>query len=334
MPLEPTPKDVLYRDGTASLYRFRRPGDAPGAVTRGGAPGVPVLVVPSLINRWYVLDLRPGGSIVGAFVDAGLDTFCLDWGVPRDEDRYLTWEGLLARLARAIRAVKRVTGSPQVALVGWSLGGTLAGIHTALHKDEVAALCNMVGPFDFSLAGPIGEMADARWFDVDALTSAGNLPGQMMNASFYMLRPTVELSKWFHFFGEKMHDPREWEFFFALEEWAADNVPFPAAAYRTYIKDLYQGNALVQGRHHVGERRVDLADITCPVLTVTAERDLICPPACATALNRASRAAVRDVMSVPGGHVGAFVDARAATTLYPAMTRWFRAKLWSDTTCN
>ena len=64
------------------------------------------LLIPSLINRWYVLDLRPGASLVEALVGAGFDVWCLDWGIPEAEDRYLDWEAVLARLGRAVRRVQ------------------------------------------------------------------------------------------------------------------------------------------------------------------------------------------------------------------------------------
>ena len=75
--LAPTPRDTLFREGTAALYRFR---SAEGAAPRPNR--APLLLVPSLINRWYVLDLRPGASLARALVDAGFDVYCLDWGVP------------------------------------------------------------------------------------------------------------------------------------------------------------------------------------------------------------------------------------------------------------
>src|SRR5580693_8703778 len=96
----PTPRDVLWRDGSAALYRFRRPpappaadGRAPAAASVAAvAPALPVLVVPSMINKWYVVDLRAGASLVEALVAGGLDVYCLDWGAARDEDRYLSWD--------------------------------------------------------------------------------------------------------------------------------------------------------------------------------------------------------------------------------------------------
>src|SRR5262249_55049055 len=144
VPAAPTPKDTLYREGTAALYRFRRPGVAP--------VGIPVLLVPSLINRWYILDLREGASLADALRRAGLDVFCLDWGAAEDGDRALGGDDLMARLARAVRAVKRWSGAPRGALVGYCMGGTLAAIQAALHPAEVAALVDLAGPIDFQHA--------------------------------------------------------------------------------------------------------------------------------------------------------------------------------------
>jgi polyhydroxyalkanoate synthase len=103
-------------------------------------------------------------------------------------------------------------------------------------------------------------------------------------------------------------------------------VAFPAAAYRTYIEDLYQRNALLSGGHYVGGRRVDLRRIQSPVLTIVAEKDTICPPAAALALNRAVGSQLTDELSVPGGHVGAVVGPRASRQLYPALVDWLHAR--------
>jgi len=169
MELAPTPRDTLHRDGTAALYRFRRPQRHAAAAEAA----LPLLIVPSMINRWYVVDLRRGSSMVEALVGAGIDTFCLDWGVPEDEDRYLSWDDVLARLSRAARVVRRLTGAPRIGVLGYCMGGTLAGIHAALEPERVAALVNLAGPFDFSKAGFLGEMVDARYFDAAAIGAAG-----------------------------------------------------------------------------------------------------------------------------------------------------------------
>lgn len=324
MELMPTPKDTVLRDGTAALYRFRRPDQAGGPV--GAQPGLPLLLIPSLINRWYVLDLRKGASMADALVRDGLDTFCLDWGIPEDEDRYITWDDVLAKLARAVRAVKRITGAPKVGLLGYCIGGTLSGIHTALHPDEIAGLVNLAGPFDFSKAGFLGEMVDPRFFDADAIASAGNMSASQMQSGFIALRPTSQIAKLVSMIDKAM-DPVAMESFKALDTWASDNIPFPGAAYGTYIKELYQQNLLVAGKHHVLGQRVDLGKITCPVLTVVTDKDAICPPGAAMGLNDHVGSTDKELLTVSGGHVGAVVGGKATKVLYPALAAWFKRKL-------
>ncbi len=316
--LMPTPRDVVASEGTARLYRFV--GEGPRR------PGPPVLLVPSLINRWYVLDLRPGASLVGALVAAGLDVFCLDWGVPEDEDRHRDWDDVLHRLRRMVRRTMRAAGSERVGVLGYCMGGTLAAIYTALHPGEVAALVNLAGPIDFAKGGMLRRMVDRAWFDADAIADAGNVSPEQMQSGFTALRPTLELGKWASM-PELVGDRQAQLAFRALDLWSSDNVPFPAAAYRTYIGDLYQDNLLVAGRHRALGRAVELGAITCPTMAIVADRDAICPPDAATAL--LDRVGTRDTstLRVPGGHVGAVVGGRAARELYPALAAWFIDRL-------
>jgi len=318
MPLAPTPRDTVLQDGPSRLYRFRRPQPAAGA-------GWPLLLVPSLINRWYVLDLRPGASLAEALTKAGVDAWCLDWGVSGDEDRYFTWDDVLARLRRAVRQVQRRTGAPKVGLLGYCVGGTLCGIHAALEPDSVAGLINLAGPFDFSQAGFLGEMTNAKWFDPQAIADAGNVHPLQMQSGFQSLRPTGTLAKWVSLIDRGL-DPDFREAFNAMEEWASDNIPFPGAAYARYVKELYQENQLVRGEHRIAGRAVDLAAIRCPLLSIVADKDTICPPNAAQGLNQLAGAKDKDVLVIPGGHVGAVVGSRASKMLYPALIDWLRKR--------
>ncbi len=324
--LAPTPRDTIAREGTARLYRFvgTRAADAP----RRGAP---LLLVPSMINRWYVMDLRPGASLVAALVGAGLDVFCLDWGAPEDEDRYLGWDDVLARLGRMVRRTMREAGSDRVGILGYCMGGTLSAIHAALNPSQVAALANLAGPIDFSKGGALTHMVDHRWFDADAIADAGNVAPHQMQAGFSALRPTLELAKLVSM-PDLVSDPAAQTSYRALEAWASDNIAFPADAYRTYIKDLYQDNRLVAGTHRALGRAVELGNIRCPALAIVADRDQICPPAAATALLEHVGTKDTTTLRVPGGHVGAVVGGRAARELYPAVAAWFTTRLAAGAT--
>jgi polyhydroxyalkanoate synthase len=316
----PSTRDTIYRDGTARLLRFRRPHAAPPA------RGMPLLIVPSMINRWYIVDLRPGASLVAALLDAGVDVYCLDWGVPEAEDRDLSWTDVVRRATRAIRRTRRDAGSSKVAVLGYCMGGTVAAIATALQPEPVGAFVNLAGPIDFSQGGTLTTMTDPRWFDAEAMVAAGNLSKYQMQSGFVALRPTTQVSKWVAL-ADGLLDKARREAFLTLENWANDNVDFPGAAYRRYITDLYQRNELVRGEHHVAGERVDLGRIACPVLVITAERDHICPPAAAIALAEACGSTDTEVFTMPGGHVGCVVGSRATRDLYPALCAWLGRRM-------
>jgi len=318
LPLAPTARETVFEDGPSRLLCFE------GAMQREGEP---VLLVPSLINRWYVLDLHPGASVVQALVGAGLRVFCLDWGRPNDEDRYLEWDDIVARLQRAIRRVLRLTGASRVGLLGYSMGATLSAITTALAPERVATLVNLAGPIDFSHMGTLSTLTDPRWFDAEAVAAAGNVHPAVVRAGLVATRPTDQLGKWVELVDAAAERPEALEEFWALQAWVNDNVAFPAQAYLRWVRDLCQRNDLWEGRHRVRGRRVDLGAIACPVLTVVAERDLICPPEASLALSEAVASARTEVLRIGGSHIGAVVGPRAARSLYPALGEWFRSTL-------
>ncbi len=321
--LMPTPRSTALEDGPAKLYRFVPPK---GVVARKAAP---VLLVPSMINRWYVLDLGTGRSVVEALVNEGFDTWVLDWGVPNDEDRDFSWDDAIARLDRMFRRVRRMTGEKKLSVIGYCMGATLSAIHGALHPDWYASLMSLMGPIDFEEAGFMRTLTDPRWFDA-YIAEAGNVAAQQMQTAFFLLHPTQQASKWVTLADRASKLDLEYvQSFAAMETWTNDYVPFPADAYIRYIEELYQQNCLIRGTHQIDGRSVDLKEIICPVMTVVAERDQICPPKAATALVTAVGSTETRVLSIPGGHVGAVVGSKAKHRLYPELVTWLK-----ETTCN
>jgi len=72
-----TPKEVVWRAGRSELWRYR---------SDHVRVSPPLLIVYSLFNRSYILDLRPGNSVVERLLGAGFDVYLLDWGVPDERD--------------------------------------------------------------------------------------------------------------------------------------------------------------------------------------------------------------------------------------------------------
>ncbi len=312
-----TPCDAVHRENGWQLLRYRR------AEARQATP---IVMVPSLINRHYVLDLLPGKSLVEWLAARGHDVFVVDWGTPEDEDRFRDFDDIADRsIGRALRVACRAAGSERAHVLGYCLGGTLAVIHAARRPERVASLVALAAPIAFADAGQLGAWTRTRSFDVGALVEAcGNVPWQLMQGAFHLLRPTLALSKMVGLV-DRLWDDAFRDGFFALETWGNDNVPFPGACYRRYIEELYRGDALVRGTFTLSGQTVRLGDIRCPTLAVTFEHDTIVPSASAACLLDHVGAADKQRIHLPGGHVGAVVSRKASEGLWPRLSGW-----WAD----
>lgn len=218
-----TPADVVHEENKWRLLRY-----VPRA--QGLAFQTPVLLVPSLINRHYVLDLMPGKSFAESLVANGHDVFIIDWGTPEAEDRFVSFEDVVvSAIGRALRVATRTSGSDAAHVLGYCLGGTLALLHTALRPERVRSLTLVAAPVDFHDEGLLSRWTRTRSLDTSAvLEGAGNVPWQLMQGAFQLLRPTLPLVKAVSL-AQKAWDEPFLDGFFAIETWGNDNVSFPDA---------------------------------------------------------------------------------------------------------
>lgn len=315
-----TPSTVMHRENKWRLLRYDA---APGGVKHR----TPVLLVPSLINRHYVLDLQPGKSLTEYLVAQGHDVWTIDWGTPGPEDRHLSFDDVCdVYLGRAIRKVAAASPRGQAHVLGYCLGGTLAAIHTAARPEHVASLTLVAAPVRFHDDGLLSVWLRNPHFDVGALVDAfGNVPWQLMQGAFQMLRPTLGMSKTVHFL-DRAWDDRYLEGFFALETWGNDNVSFPGQCFREYAERLYRDDAFALGSFELNGRPARMESIRCPVLAVTFEHDNIVPwKSAATVLDRV-KSKDTERIHLPGGHVGAMTSRSAAEALWPRMSSWWAAR--------
>lgn len=312
-----TPCDEVHRENKWRLLRYR-------ARPQGTAFKTPVLLVPSLINRHYVLDLMPQKSFAEYLVAQGHDTFIIDWGTPGPEDRYLGFDDVCDRyLGRAIRIAASYGAHGTTHVLGYCLGGILAAIHTAVRPEKVASLAVLAAPVRFHDDGLLSAWTRTRGFSVEAMVDAfGNVPWQLMQGAFHLLRPTLTLSKLVTVVDRAWND----EFldsFLALETWGNDNVSFPGRCYQEYVDGLYRADGLVNRTFRLSGLPVELEKIRCPTMVVTFEHDNIVPWRSAAELVDLVGAADKQQLHLPGGHVGAVVSKSAAKGLWPKLSAFW-----------
>jgi polyhydroxyalkanoate synthase len=204
------------------------------------------------------------------------------------------------------------------------MGGTMSVLYTALNPELVRTLTLLAAPIDFSAReGLLNFWADRRYFDVDTLIdSYGNCPGWFLQSCFTLMSPVHNLLGKYVDFYEQMDNPKAIANFVAMERWVHDNIPVAGETFREFVKSFYQANDLVQGRFRLDGRPVDLKQIRCPLLLLTAKKDHLVAPSSTEAIRRYVGSQDVASMSIDGGHVGLVTGSNAQVTVWPDATSW------------
>src|SRR5437588_282711 len=181
-----TPHLVVWRKDRATLRRYRA-----GAVA--GRP--PVLLVPSLINRSHIWDLRPGDSFVEGLLERGYDVFLIDWGVADQRDAANTMSTYVdGHLPAAYAVVEELAGA-RPAVLGHCFGGVIAILWAATVAHQPPALVALGVPTNWAELGPLSKITQQGWIEPeDVLDDTGNVPPRTLLRAFQMLRPLGDLA--------------------------------------------------------------------------------------------------------------------------------------------
>ena len=317
-----TPKEMVWSKNKAKLYRYETEAEKKYPV--------PVLIIYALINRPYVLDLLPGNSFVEYLVGEGFDVYLLDWGVPGDEDKDMTLgDYILDYLPRAVKKVLRTSGSEQLTLFGYCMGGTMSAMYASLFPEHLKNLILLTTPIDFSREniGLFSLFTNEKYLDVDRLVEAfGNMPAEMVDTGMQMLKPVTNYVGTYVNMWERIFDEKPMETWLAMNKWVNDGTPFPGAAFKQWINDLYRGNKLVKGELKLRGRRVDLSNITCPVLNIAGKKDHICFLPQAEPTMDLISSEDKEFFVLDAGHVGLMTGRGAKKGLWPKVSSWLETR--------
>ena len=316
-----TPKELIWTLNKAKLYRYIP------VVPKEKRHPVPLLLVFALMNRPYILDLRPGHSFVEYMVNQGYDLYLLDWGAPGPEDKNLKFDDYtLDYMPRAIRKMKAASGSEEFSLLGWCIGAILTTIYAALRGDEgLRNLILLTAPLDFSNKQNLtfARWTDERYFDVEkVLSTFGNMPGEMIDYGAKALKPVENYIGNYVKLWDNLDDPRVVEAWHAMNTWVTDNVPLAGGVFRQLIVDLYRNDRLMRGELMIRGKRVDVSQIKANLLTVIAEGDHITPGCQSESINGKVSSADKELFRISGGHIGIMAGSGAAKHTWPHINGW------------
>ena len=310
-----TAKEEIYKEDKLVLYQYES-HDKKEKIA-------PVLIVYALVNRPYMMDLQPDRSLIKGLLKEGLDVYLIDWGYPDEADRYLTLDDYInGYLDRCVNVILDRCGLEKINLLGVCQGGTFSLCYACLHQEKVHNLITTVTPVDFHTEHDLLSRM-VRDIDIDNFVdSYGNLPGELLNWTFLMLKPFSLMGRKYLDLVDILNDPDKVRNFMRMEKWIFDSPDQAGETYREFIKQFYQENRLVKGSVRIGEQVVDLEHINIPLLNIYARDDHLVPPDASKALAGCVGSDDYTEMEFPGGHIGIYVSAKSQHLLPPAIGKW------------
>ncbi|TQF74175.1 alpha/beta hydrolase [Rhodococcus spelaei] len=313
-PAERTPSERLHSGHHRDLYRF-------GVERRRDAR--PVLLVPPLAVSATCYDLRPGQSMAAHLLGQGHATYLVDYGTMTADDRRMGFEAWVDDiLPESIRRVSDLHDGAPVDLVGWSLGGTMSLLTAAAHADLPIRSVTAVGtPVDYTRIPTIAPLrAVGAVTSERPLTAAtwalGGLPAPVVQASYRATALQRELLRpWF--IARNLHDTESLARMESIDRFMASMPGYPARFFHQLCQQLILGNALAAGQFRLGDRVVELSEISVPVLAVGGTTDVLAPAASVQALVPllTGSPSVR-FEGVPGSHLGLVAGPGAKDTTW------------------
>ena len=297
-----TPGKVVFRNELMELIQY--------APSTPEVHKIPLLFSPPWINKYYVMDLAPGRSLVQWAVDHGHTVFMISYHNPDDRMRHVKMDDyLISGPIAALEVVGNITGAEKINLLGLCLGGTLT-MATLAYLDAVgmelinsATFLNTL--IDFSEPGLLGVFTDEATIRrlEQTMQRTGFLPKEDMQRSFNLLRTNdliwnYAVSSWL--MGEEPPT-------FDLLSWNNDSTRMPAEMHTFYLRSCYVENQLARGVMELAGQQLDLEKVDQDLYFLSAEQDHIAPWRSSYAGARLPGGKVRFVLS-NSGHIAGIVN--------------------------
>jgi len=302
---------IIWECGSAKLYDYGAPDvDAPR-----------IFLIPSLINKPYILDLYDDQSLTGFLKKQGHHVFMLDWGAPLEEIEFSLEDYFQQRLLPAFNIVSQ-NGQHNISILGYCMGGIFALALSQFFPINKTIL--IATPWDFHAAPESRHKFHTLLYEIltPFIEAYGCLPGQVTQALFYSLNPEGMFEKFERFMA--METAEKKMFFVALEDWANDNINLAKPAAKQILKDWFKDNIPAGSGLDLGIGPITLTENKVPTLIITGEKDRVVPHSMTKLLEQLLPQQTSHHFHT--GHTGLVVGELAKQTIWPLIDNWLKNK--------
>jgi len=321
-----TPGAVVYRNELMELIQYSPQSEQVYAT--------PLLFCPPWINKYYIMDLAPGKSLIEWSVQHGHTCFAISYRNPDSSMREFGLEDYLRRgLLDAVRVIREITGAPSVNTVSLCLGGTLSAIGLAydasLGDDSIKSATLLNTNTDFSVPGVLGLFTDESTIAglEEQMAQDGYLEADTMAHVFDALRANDLV---FQYVGNNWLLGKQ-PAAFDLLVWNNDSTRMPAKMHSQYLRSFYLNNEFARGEFEIDGRKLDPKKVELDTYVVSAINDHIVPWASGYKTAQMFTGPSRFVLSSSGHIAGVVNPPSPKATYWTNDARPDDAQSWQDT---
>ena len=309
-----TPGKVVYRNHLIELIQY--------APTTDQVAAEPILIIPSPIMKFYILDLSPQNSMVRYLVSQGFTVFMISWRNPDANDRDLGMDDyLLGAVMQAMRQASALADAPSIHAMGYCLGGTFLAIVAALMSSEqfakqqpafaaakepplptLTSITLLAAQTDFSEAGELGIFIDDDQLKTlrEQIARTGYLSGRQMAGSFQFLHSkdliwSRNTQRYLMGVDDTGSD---------LMSWNSDTTRLPQRMHSEYLDSLFLRDDLTEGHYKVRDIPIALKNLKMPMMVVGTVRDHVSPWRSVYKIHLQTDTAITFILAAGGHNAG------------------------------
>ncbi|MEQ1931955.1 MAG: alpha/beta fold hydrolase [Parvularculaceae bacterium] len=267
--LAATPGTVVFENDLMQLIQY--------APSTEKARARPLLYVPPLVNKYYLMDLTPEASLFKWLIAEGFTVFAISWINPGAELQGKDFaDYVLEGPVAALKAIEKAAGSEPVDIFSFCMGGAIAAAATAClnAKGEgrrIASLTLIGALMDYADLGEWSTFVEHAQIEAfnEHIDKTGMASGDDLKKLFSVVRANdlIWNSVVDHYLLDRKAPASD------LLYWFADGANMTGAFLKTWSRDILHANKLCEGGLEVGGVPIDLSAISQPVFNVALKED-------------------------------------------------------------
>lgn len=341
-----TPYEVIFAGDLMNLRFYPLPGDSSIELGDGSTmpvvrerKPVPLILVPPLGVTTETFDLMPKRSLARYMAASGFHTYLVDWGKPQRRHAHLSLKDYAHdMLGQAIARAREHSGSEEVSLMGWCMGGLLILMHAGIANDpKIRNIVTVASPIDLRGGGVVARSAMVLNTPAKLIRKYSNFrlhglrpdwlhaPGWMTTLSFKMTDPIGSVTTYWDLLT-RLWDREFVESHTTTSDYLNNMLLYPGGVIQDMVVKMAVDNKLAEGEIEIGDKVAKLSNITADFLAFAGESDILVPPEIAhRSLDHVS-SKNKEFIIAPGGHMGVILGSKAEKAVWKMSAEWLQKR--------